>query len=141
MNIGELAAAANVSAKTIRYYESIGLIPPAPRSAGGYRAYAQTDLHNLRFIARARGLGFSVRQVGELLALYRDKSRKSAAVKAMALTAIKRIDRKTAELKAMRETLAELATKCQGDDRPDCPILADLAAEEGAAENVQHRSQ
>lgn len=128
MNIGEAAEVSGVPAKTIRYYESIGLIRPATRASNGYRHYGETDVQMLRFVSRARGLGFSVKDVGELLALYRDKSRRSADVKRIALANVAHIDRKIAELESMRATLMELTHKCHGDHRPDCPILADLAA-------------
>ena len=129
MNIGEAAEVSGVPAKTIRYYESIGLIRPANRAANGYRHYGDIDVQTLRFVNRARGLGFSVKDVSELLALYRDKSRRSSDVKRIALANIAHIDRKIAELQSMRATLTDLTHKCHGDHRPDCPILADLAAD------------
>ncbi len=129
MNIGEAAHRSELSAKTIRYYESIGLIDAAPRTEGGYRSYGATDVAFLRFIRRARGLGFGVGDVANLLALYRDTKRASADVKALALDHITRIVRKIAELESIRDTLQHLADKCHGDDRPECPILDDLAAE------------
>jgi len=128
MNIGEAAERSGVPAKTIRYYESVELIKPAPRGANGYRAYSEQDVQTLRFVNRARSLGFTVKDVAALLALYRDKQRASHQVKAVAQKHIARIDRKIAELAAMRDTLAHLARKCHGDQRPDCPILEDLAA-------------
>jgi Cu(I)-responsive transcriptional regulator len=127
MNIGEVARHSRVPPKTIRYYESIGLIDPAARSAAGYRIYGAQDLETLRFIHRARGLGFSVEDVGNLLALWRDRNRASAQVKALARKHVGEIDRKIAELRAMRDTLDDLIERCHGDDRPDCPILKDLA--------------
>lgn len=129
MNIGQAADRSGVPAKTIRYYESIGLIPEAGRTASGYRAYDRKDVETLRFVQRARSLGFSVRDVGNLLALWRDRSRASAEVKRVALDHIGEIERKIAELEAMRRTLLELTQRCHGDDRPDCPILEELAAE------------
>jgi Cu(I)-responsive transcriptional regulator len=111
----------------IRYYESIGLIAPADRSDAGYRNYGASDVHTLRFIRRSRDLGFTVEQMGELLALWRDRSRASAEVKKIALDHVAILERKVAELQAMTETLKHLATHCHGDDRPDCPILEDLA--------------
>jgi Cu(I)-responsive transcriptional regulator len=127
MNIGEVARRSGVPAKTIRYYEEVGLLKPAARAANGYRDYGRDDVERLRFVARARGLGFSVEECGELLALYQDKTRASADVKALALDHIARIEAKIAELEGMRATLIDLSHRCHGDDRPDCPILADLA--------------
>lgn len=127
MNIGAAARRSGVPAKTIRYYESVGLIAPAERTAGGYRVYERQDVETLRFIHRARGLGFSVAQVADLLALWKDRNRASADVKSMALGQISAIQGKIAELEAMRNTLEELAERCQGDSRPECPILNDLA--------------
>ena len=127
MNIGQLAKLSGVPAKTIRYYEEIGLIPEARRSAGNYRVYDRRDLDSLRFIHRARGLGFSVADVQKLLALWRDQRRSSAKVRDLALAHIAGIDRKLVELQSIRRTLAHLAECCHGDERPDCPILEDLA--------------
>ncbi|WP_421709812.1 Cu(I)-responsive transcriptional regulator [Algihabitans sp.] len=127
MNIGEAAAQSGVAAKTIRYYESIGLIAPAERTEAGYRVYSTNDIQTLRFIARARGLGFSVADCASLLALWRDKSRASADVKALARHQVEAIEAKIAELETMRATLEHLMRRCHGDDRPDCPILSDLA--------------
>ena len=127
MNIGEVAKQSGVSAKMIRYYESIGLIAPAGRSEAGYRNYGMNDVHTLRFIRRARDLGFTVEQMGDLLALWRDRSRASAEVKKIALDHIAILERKVTELKAMTETLRHLAAHCHGDGRPECPILEDLA--------------
>lgn len=127
MNIGEAAALSGVTPKTIRYYESIGLIAAAPRTNGGYRSYGDNDVAFLNFIHRARGLGFSVADVNGLLELYHDKERASADVKALAARHVKSIDGKIAELEAIRSTLGHLIDKCHGDDRPDCPILDDLA--------------
>ncbi|MGH7014818.1 MAG: Cu(I)-responsive transcriptional regulator [Stellaceae bacterium] len=129
MNIGEVATRAGVPAKTIRYYESVGLIPAASRRDNGYRRYDQTDLHTLRFIHRARELGFSVAEVEDLLALWRNKRRKSAAVKAIALAKMGEIERKIAALEAMKRTIHHLTANCHGDARPDCPILDELADE------------
>lgn len=128
MNIGLAAGASGVTAKMIRYYESIGLIKPAIRTTAGYRVYDQDDVHTLRFIRRARNLGFSVEETGELLALWRDKSRSSAAVKKLALEHVRDLEAKIIELRAMTRTLRHLAEHCHGDERPDCPILDDLAA-------------
>ena len=126
MNIGEAARASGVSAKMIRYYEQSGLIPPAARTASGYRDYASNDVHMLRFIRRARDLGFSVAEIGGLLELWRDRSRQSADVKRIALARIEDLRRKIDEMEQMADTLQTLASCCSGDNRPDCPILADL---------------
>lgn len=128
MNIGEAANLSGVAPKNIRYYESIGLIGPAKRAANGYRAYDETDVRLLGFVNRARSLGFSVNDVGGLLSLYQDHGRASGDVKKLALEHIEDIDRKVAELQSMRRTLKDLTDRCHGDDRPDCPILDDLAA-------------
>ena len=129
MNIGDAASASGVTAKMIRYYESIGLIEPPSRSDAGYRRYTERDLHTLRFVRRARDLGFPLQRIGELLALWRDRSRHSADVKAVALEHVAELERKIGELAAMRDTLQSLAESCSGDDRPDCPILADLGGD------------
>jgi Cu(I)-responsive transcriptional regulator len=134
MNIGEASRASGVSAKMIRYYESIGLIPPAGRTEAGYRVYTDRDVHTLRFIRRARSLGFSVEQMAELLALWRDRSRASADVKRLALRHVDALKAKIAELEAMASTLQHLAEHCHGDDRPECPILEELADEADAAD-------
>lgn len=126
MNIGTVAERSGVPPKSIRYYESIGLIHPAERRPNGYRSYSQHDMQTLAFIKRARSLGFSVEEVRDLLDLWRDRSRKSAAVKALAAQHIEALDRKIEELQSMRKTLAELVEVCRGDARPDCPILHDL---------------
>lgn len=132
MNIGDVARASGVSTKMIRYYETIGLIPPADRSEAGYRNYGDNDVHTLRFIRRARDLGFSVEQMADLLTLWRDRSRASAEVKKIALEHVEILERKVEELQAMTRTLKHLATNCHGDGRPDCPILDDLAAAVGS---------
>ncbi|MCH7550448.1 MAG: Cu(I)-responsive transcriptional regulator [Proteobacteria bacterium] len=128
MNIGEAASESGVNAKTIRYYESIGLIPPAIRAENGYRNYSPIDIETLKFIQHARRLGFSVKDVGGLLELWRDKSRTSADVKALALKHISEVEKRIAELQSIRKTLIDLTDRCHGDDRPDCPILEDLAS-------------
>ena len=128
MNIGEAASESRVPAKTIRYYESIGLIPPAVRAENGYRNYSPFDIKTLKFIQHARRLGFSVKDVGGLLELWRDKSRTSADVKALALKHISDVEKRIAELQSIRNTLIDLTDRCHGNDRPDCPILEDLAA-------------
>jgi len=130
MQIGTVAEKSGISPKAIRYYESVGLIQAASRSQSGYRIYGERDLRTLRFIQRARGLGFSVEAVGDLLALWQDTSRHSAQVKARAQRHVGDIDRKIAELGGMRDTLIDLIARCHGDDRPDCPILDDLAGED-----------
>ena len=127
MNIGQAARRSGVPAKTIRYYETIGLIDRAERSDGNYRVYGSSDVETLRFIQRARSLGFSVSEVAELLALWRDRSRSSARVKALAQRHLTDMDRKIAELRSMRATLERLVERCHGDQRPECPILDDLA--------------
>ncbi len=129
MNIGEAARQSGLPAKTIRYYEDIGLARPPGRSTNGYRAYSNADIHALRFLQRARGLGFSVQECRDLLALYRDSSRASSDVKTLALHRIGEIDRKIAELRTLRDALVHLADSCAGNDRPDCPILDDLGAD------------
>ena len=126
MNIGQAAQASGISAKMIRYYESTGLIAPAGRTQSGYRLYSEKNLHTLRFIRRARDLGFSIEEITELLALWRDRSRKSAKVKALALAHVAELKHRIAELEGMVATLSHLARRCHGDDRPDCPILKDL---------------
>ena len=131
MNIGEAAALAGLPTKTIRYYEQVGLVAPAARAENGYRHYGAPEVHTLRFVQRARGLGFSVAECRELLALYFDRNRTSAGVKAITRHRIADIDQKIAELVGLRATLADLADKCHGDDHPDCPILTDLAGATG----------
>ena len=129
MNIGEAASASGVSAKMIRHYESIGLIGAARRTNAGYRVYGRQEVQVLQFIHRARALGFSLDQIRELLALWRDKHRASADVRALARQHIEDLNRKIAEMEAMRRTLESLAASCHGDSRSDCPILDDLAAQ------------
>jgi len=129
MNIGTLASQSGIAAKTIRYYEDVGLIRPARRSANGYRIYGVDDVRILRFIHRARSLGFSLEEIGQLVDLWMDRSRSSAAVKSLATRHIAEIDRKIAEMRSLRDTLDDLVRRCHGDDRPDCPILDDLAKE------------
>lgn len=126
MNIGDAASASGVSAKMIRYYEQTGLIPPADRTASGYRDYSDKDVHVLRFIRRSRDLGFSVAEIIELLALWQDRSRQSADVKALARAHIADLRQKIESLQQMADTLQTLADCCAGDHRPDCPILTDL---------------
>jgi len=126
MNIGEAAAATGVSAKRIRYYEQVGLVDPAPRSNAGYRVYGTRDVHTLRFVRRARRLGFSIEKIGTLLTLWRDQGRSSAEVKTVALKHVDELRCKIDEMQSMVDTLSALATRCDGDDRPDCPILDGL---------------
>ena len=126
MNIGDVAERSGLPAKTIRYYEDIGLVKPL-RSANGYRSFRNGDVHKLAFLGRARALGFSIEDCRNLLKLYEDDHRTSAEVKQIAEEHLGRIDRKIAELTEMRATLAHLVDACAGDHRPDCPILADLA--------------
>jgi len=126
-NIGQAAEASGVSAKMIRHYESIGLMPAADRTFSNYRIYSSNDVHALRFIKRARGLGFSMKQIEALLGLWQQTRRSSAQVKKLAMAHVEDLDRRIAEMQAMRDTLRALATRCQGDDRPECPILEDLS--------------
>jgi Cu(I)-responsive transcriptional regulator len=126
MNIGETASASGVSAKMIRYYEDIGLLPQASRRQSGYRQYGETDIHRLRFVRRARDFGFSMDQVKALLALWTDRRRPSREVKAIALAHVAELDEKIHHLRGLRNTLKHLADCCHGDHKPDCPILVDL---------------
>jgi Cu(I)-responsive transcriptional regulator len=126
MNIGQVAKRSGLPAKTIRYYEDIGLISPA-RTGNGYRDFAETDLHKLTFLGRARALGFSIGDCRTLMGLYEDETRESAAVKELAEGQLRQIDDKIAQLQTMRATLSHLVQACHGDDRPDCPILEDLS--------------
>lgn len=130
MRIGEASAASDVSQRMIRHYEKIGLMPTAARRDSGYRDYDQRDVHTLRFIGRARDLGFGIDEIRQLLALWRDRSRSSADVKALALARAAELKRKASELDGMRRTLERLAADCHGDTRPDCPIIDDLGAAE-----------
>ncbi|MDP6689989.1 MAG: Cu(I)-responsive transcriptional regulator [Alphaproteobacteria bacterium] len=127
MNISQAAERSGVSSKAIRYYESINLITPARRSGNGYRDFSDDDVHMLRFVSRARGLGFSVSEVADLLALYQDRGRASAQVRGLAQGAIARIEGKITELQSIAAVLSDLVARCHGDDRPECPILDDLA--------------
>ena len=126
MNIGQAASETGVSAKMIRYYESITLLKPSARSDAGYRIYTPNDLHALRFIKRGRGLGFSLEQIRELLSLWQNDQRASADVKGIALAHVDELNKRIAELTEMRDTLAHLAQSCHGDYKPDCPILQSL---------------
>ncbi|MGK5078398.1 Cu(I)-responsive transcriptional regulator [Janthinobacterium sp. HLX7-2] len=126
MNIGQAASETGVSAKMIRYYESISLLKPSARSDAGYRIYTPNDLHALRFIRRGRGLGFSLEQIRELLSLWQNDQRASADVKGIAQAHVADLNKRIAELTEMRDTLAHLAQSCHGDDKPDCAILQNL---------------
>jgi MerR family copper efflux transcriptional regulator len=127
VNIGQASKASGVSQRMIRHYEAIDLIPPPPRRESGYRDYSDADIHRLRFIANARDLGFPIAEIGDLLGLWRDASRSSADVKALATARAEELGRKAAALGAMRATLLDLAAKCRGNVRPDCPIIDRLA--------------
>lgn len=129
MNIGQASKQSGVSQRMIRHYEAIGLIPKAVRRDSGYRDYDDKDVHTLRFIRRARDLGFPIEEIGKLLALWQDRGRASADVKALATARVEELKRKEREIQAMRRALEDLARHCHGDSRPDCPILADLASE------------
>ena len=127
MQIGEASAASGVSAKMIRYYEDIGLIPSATRKDSGYRLYVESDVHRLRFIHRARELGFSVERIRDLLRLWNDRKRPSREVKKLASQHIAELEAQIARMQGLRDTLKHLADACDGDSRPHCPILHDLA--------------
>jgi MerR family transcriptional regulator, copper efflux regulator len=135
--IGEAARHSGVTAKMIRHYEAIGLIPKAGRTAGDYRVYSPEDLHRLRFIRRARGLGFSIAEINQLLGLWSNRRRASSTVKELALKHVAELDAKIGELNAIRATLADLARHCQGDERPDCPILDELGRVSKRVRKVQ----
>jgi Cu(I)-responsive transcriptional regulator len=127
VNIGEAAVRSGVSAKMVRYYESLGLLPEVGRTDAGYRLYSESNVHTLRFIRRARDLGFSMVEIGELLKLWQNKQRASADVKRIALDHAADLNRRIEEMTAMKKTLEQLAHCCHGDHRPDCPILDGLA--------------
>jgi MerR family copper efflux transcriptional regulator len=126
-NIGEAAAASGVSAKMIRHYEKIGLVPEVHRTWANYRIYSQAEVHTLQFVRRARRLGFSIPQIKTLLGLWQDKQRKSSDIKRIAQEHVRELDTMIGEMQAMRRTLRHLAEHCHGDERPECPILDDLA--------------
>lgn len=149
MNIGQASKASGVSAKMIRYYEQTGLIPAADRKSSGYRDYSDNDVHMLRFIRRARDLGFSVAEIGDLLGLWRDDTRQSAEVKRLAQGHIDALEKKIADLQDMARTLTLLVNACKGDHRPHCPILLRLETDQededlsvqprgGAVSRAQH---
>ena len=129
-SIGEAAELSGISAKMIRYYESMGLMPEPSRTEAGYRKYEENDIHNLRFILRARDLGFSVKQIRELLDLWRDRERASSEWKALASVHLVELRRKLREMEMMVDTLQHLVKNCHGDDRPDCPILGELGRDQ-----------
>lgn len=141
MNIGEAARETGVSAKMIRHYERVGLMPGASRTDAGYRQYGDKDLGTLRFIRRSRDLGFSIEQIRALLGLWQDRHRPSREVKALAEAHIEALDAKLRELQAMKATLVHLVHCCHGDDRPDCPIIETLADEERAVDPVRAAPQ
>ena len=128
-NIGEAASRSGVSAKMVRHYESLGLLPKVDRTDSGYRQYTDKEVHTLRFIRRSRDLGFSMAEIGELLALWQNRRRPSSSVKRIATEHVAALDAKMAEMAAMRKTLQHLVHCCHGDDRPECPILDELARE------------
>lgn len=130
MNIGRAADASGVSAKMIRHYESIGLLPGATRTVAGYRVYRDSDVHALRFIRRARDLGFSMKEIAALLGLWQNRKRASADVKKLAAKHMQALEEKIREMQSMRDAIAHLAGHCHGDGRPECPILDDLATDE-----------
>ena len=136
MNIGQAARASGVSAKMIRYYEQIGLVRPADRTDSNYRSFDAKNVNDLRFIKRARSLGFSVEEIANLLSLWQDRGRPSREVKAIADSHVADLEARIAEMQAMADTLRHLSHCCAGDDRPDCPILADLAGEDGAPDRA-----
>lgn len=127
MNIGQAAEASGINAKLIRHYESIGIVPKVRRTDAGYRVYTAIDIHILSFVRRARGLGFSMKEIKKLVSLWRNRSRTSFEVKALAQDHVRQLEIKISELEAMRDTLRHLARNCHGDNRPDCPILENLA--------------
>ena len=131
MNIGRASSASGVTAKMIRHYESIGLLPPAERRANAYRDYGEREVHELRFIKRARRLGFSTPEIASLLALWRDRGRPSREVRNIAERHVAELEARIAEMQAMAGTLRALVHACHGDDRPDCPILDDLGEAAG----------
>ena len=130
MNISQAAKATGLTPRMIRHYESIGLLADTARTAAGYRLFSEQDLHTLRFIQRARGLGFSIEQISQLLALWQDRERSSAVVKELARQHLRELEEKIRGLQAMHDSLSQLASCCLGDERPDCPILERLADSE-----------
>jgi len=132
LNIGQAASASGVSAKMIRHYEEVGLLPAARRTDSGYRQYGDADVQTLRFVRHSRDLGFSIEQIRELLGLWHDRKRPSRQVRALAQAHIEELDAKLRELQAMKASLEHLVNCCHGDERPDCPIIETLAAPESA---------
>lgn len=130
LNIGQAAEASGISAKMIRHYEDVGLVPPASRTFSGYRTYNHRDVHMLRFIKHSRDLGFPIKQIKDLLSLWHDQNRPSSKVKSMAVEHIEILNKKIQELNAMKSELTRLVSCCHGDTRPDCPILDNLAQDE-----------
>jgi MerR family copper efflux transcriptional regulator len=128
LTIGQVAALSGLPAKTIRYYEEAGVIASADRNANSYRTYSEADVQTLRFIAHARKLGFSLKDVGDLLSLYRNRERASKDVRKLALGYLSELKRKIAEMQSIHDAVADLAERCHGDDRPECPIIAELEA-------------
>jgi Cu(I)-responsive transcriptional regulator len=139
MNIGEASKATGISVKMLRYYEEIGLVRPALRAHSGYRVYSDKNIAMLRFVRRARDLGFQVKQIAALLDLWLDGSRASADVKSLALDHVRELEKRRRELDEMIATLEHLAHHCHGDERPDCPILTSLGAEEGTPPNAARK--
>ena len=139
MNIGQAATASGVSAKMIRHYEQVGLFPEPGRTDAGYRQFSEKEVHTLRFIRQARDLGFSIHQIGELVGLWQNRRRPSRQVKALAEAHIKELEQKAQDLLAMKATLENLVQFCHGDDRPECPILENLAAESVAVSALVKR--
>ena len=140
MNIGEAARASGVSAKMIRHYEEVGLMPAVARTEAGYRQYSARDVHTLRFVRRARDLGFSIAEIGQLVGLWQDRRRSSRSVKALAESHIRELEQKAAHLLAMKATLEHLVHCCHGDERPECPILETLADEGGDPSGARHET-
>ncbi len=141
MNIGQAASTSGVSAKMIRHYEELGLLPEARRTEAGYRQYEQADVHTLRFIRHSRDLGFSLSEIAELVSLWQNRRRPSRQVKALAETHIKELEQKASEILAMKSALEHLVLCCHGDDRPECPILDGLAAERVIAEGATSKKR
>lgn len=127
MNIGEAAKQSGINAKLIRHYEALGMIPKATRTESGYRTYSETEVHILTFVKRARALGFSMKEIKKLVGLWRNRSRASGDVKAIAMVQVKNLETKINDLEMMRSTLMKLVKNCHGDNRPDCPILENLS--------------